>query len=92
MMRGQSLGHMIILMVVYAGGCGRTGYYIYVYSTNCDVVTHCLCSTEPKCLHLDEVKYKYILLEKGTFEAVSRHPWPCLVTMEYLVLLRYPMT
>ena len=34
-----------------------------VYSTNCDLVTCWLCSTEPKCLHLDEVEHNHILRE-----------------------------
>ena len=34
-----------------------------MYSTNCDLVTPWLRSTEPKCLHLDEVKHNHILQE-----------------------------
>ena len=36
---------------------------IDAYSANCDLVTPWLHSTEPKCLHLDEVKHNYVLSE-----------------------------
>ena len=42
------------------------------YSTNCDQLTHWLCSTEPNCLHPDEIKHNHILRE-------NRDIWSCLL-------------
>ena len=42
-----------------------------IYSTNCDQLTPWMRSTEPKCLHPDEVKHSHILRE-------NRDIWSCL--------------
>ena len=62
------------------------------YNTNCDQLTPWLHSTEPNCLHPDEVKHSHILRENRDIWSCLIQPLPCLVTMGYCDFLQHNAT